>query len=79
MEKAILELQGEMGSKINNLTALVQSLMGNTPQMGDEDEDFVFPVMSMEDLDRLEQKLKDRGMMQKLVRLIEFVETINKE
>ncbi|XP_056610642.1 uncharacterized protein si:ch211-67e16.4 isoform X2 [Triplophysa dalaica] len=68
VEKTILELQGEMGSKINHLTALVQSLMGNTPQIGEDEEDFVFPVMSMEDLDRLEHKLKDRGMMQKLVK-----------
>lgn len=44
--------------------------MGNTPQIEDGEDDFVFPMTTMEDLDRLEQKLKDRGMMQKLVSLL---------
>uniref|UniRef100_A0A9J7WUF3 Si:ch211-67e16.4 n=1 Tax=Cyprinus carpio carpio TaxID=630221 RepID=A0A9J7WUF3_CYPCA len=71
-ERAILESQGEMDWKINHLTALVQCLVGNrcfVPplQMEDEEEDCVLPLMSMEDLDQLEQRLMDRAMMQKLV------------
>ncbi|XP_058642459.1 uncharacterized protein si:ch211-67e16.4 isoform X2 [Onychostoma macrolepis] len=72
VEKAILESQGEMDWKINHLTALVQCLVGNKHfvpplQMEDEEEDCVFPLLSMEDLDRLEQRLLDRGTMQKFV------------
>ncbi|XP_016138068.1 uncharacterized protein [Sinocyclocheilus grahami] len=71
-ERAILESQGEMDWKINHLTALVQCLVGNrcfVPplQIEDEEEDCVLPLMSMGDLDRLEQRLMDRGTMQKLV------------
>lgn len=66
-----------MDWKINHLTALVQCLVGNrcfVPplQMEDEEEDCVLPLMSMEDLDQLEQRLMDRGMMQKLVRFLLF-------
>ncbi|KAK2905218.1 hypothetical protein Q8A67_007017 [Cirrhinus molitorella] len=72
VERAILESQGEMDWKINHLTALVQCLVGNRPfvpplQIEDEDEDCLLPLMSMEDLDRLEQRLVDRGTMQKYV------------
>ncbi|XP_056107652.1 uncharacterized protein si:ch211-67e16.4 isoform X2 [Rhinichthys klamathensis goyatoka] len=71
-ERAILEWQGEMDWKINHLTALVQCLVGDKHfepplQMEDEDEDCVLPLMSMEDLDRLEQTLLDKGKMQKLL------------
>ncbi|XP_042586897.1 uncharacterized protein LOC109096276 isoform X3 [Cyprinus carpio] len=62
VERAILESQGEMDWKISHLTALVQCLVGNKHfvpllQMEDEEEDCVFPLMSMEDLDCLEQRL----------------------
>ncbi|XP_050974500.1 uncharacterized protein si:ch211-67e16.4 isoform X2 [Labeo rohita] len=72
VERAILESQGEMDWKINHLTALVQCLVGNKPfvpplLIEDEDEDRLLPLMSMEDLDRLEQRLMDRGTMQKYV------------
>ncbi|XP_067264610.1 uncharacterized protein si:ch211-67e16.4 isoform X3 [Chanodichthys erythropterus] len=70
VERAILESQGEMDWKINHLTALVQCLVGNNsfdPPLQMEEEDCVLPLMSMEDLDRLEQRLLDKGMMQKLV------------
>ncbi|XP_043104680.1 uncharacterized protein si:ch211-67e16.4 isoform X2 [Puntigrus tetrazona] len=72
VERAILESQGEMDWKINHLTALVQCLVGNKHfvpplHMEDEEEDCVFPLMSMEDLDHLEQRLMDRGTMQKFV------------
>lgn len=59
-----------MDWKINHLTALVQCLVGNNsfePPLQMEEEDCVLPLMSMEDLDRLEQRLLDKGMMQKLV------------
>lgn len=64
-----------MDWKINHLTALVQCLVGNKHvvpplQIEDEEEDCVFPLMSMEDLDRLEQRLMDRGTMQKFVRFV---------
>jgi len=67
-----------MDWKINHLTALVQCLVGNQhfePQLQteDEDEDCVLPLMSMEDLDRLEQTLLDRGKMQKLVRFVGII------
>ncbi|XP_051761845.1 uncharacterized protein si:ch211-67e16.4 isoform X2 [Ctenopharyngodon idella] len=70
VERAILESQGEMDWKINHLIALVQCLVGNNsfePPLQMEEEDCVLPLMSMEDLDRLEQRLLDKGMMQKLV------------
>ncbi|XP_051998243.1 uncharacterized protein si:ch211-67e16.4 isoform X1 [Xyrauchen texanus] len=72
VERAILESQGEMDMKINHLTALVQSFMGNRRLalpllMEDEQGDCVLPLTSMEDLDRLERRLMDRSMMQKLV------------
>ncbi|XP_016424473.1 uncharacterized protein LOC107752914, partial [Sinocyclocheilus rhinocerous] len=74
-ERAILESQGEMDWKINHLTALVQCLVGNrcfVPplQIEDEEEDCVLPLMTMGDLDRLEQRLMDRGTMQKLVNIL---------
>ncbi len=69
-----------MDWKINHLTALVQCLVGNkhfVPPLQiedeEEEEDCVFPLMSMEDLDRLEQRLMDRGTMQKCVRLVEIM------
>ncbi|XP_055072015.1 uncharacterized protein [Misgurnus anguillicaudatus] len=72
VERAILELQGEMGLKISHLTALVQALLGNrcpVPLLQEEedDEDCILPVMSMEDLDQLDLQLRDREVMQKLV------------
>lgn len=67
-----------MDWKINHLTALVQCLVGNKHfepplQMEDEDKDCVLPLMSMEDLDRLEQTLLDKGKMQKLVRFFGII------
>ncbi|XP_067299616.1 uncharacterized protein si:ch211-67e16.4 isoform X2 [Pseudorasbora parva] len=71
VERAILESQGEMDWKINHLTALVQCLLGNKqfePLLQTQDEeDCVLPLMSMEDLDRLEQRLLDKGKMQTFV------------
>ncbi|XP_052004596.1 uncharacterized protein LOC127659023 isoform X1 [Xyrauchen texanus] len=71
VERAILESQGELDMKINHLTALVQSFLGNrfAPPMLVEDGvgECVLPLTSMEDLDRLERRLIDRGLMQKLV------------
>ncbi|XP_056320721.1 uncharacterized protein si:ch211-67e16.4 isoform X3 [Danio aesculapii] len=67
VEKALLESQGEMEWKINRLTTLVQYLVGNTVQPEEEENDCVLPVTSMEDLDQLEQRLVDRGVMQRLV------------
>ncbi|XP_686699.5 uncharacterized protein si:ch211-67e16.4 isoform X3 [Danio rerio] len=67
VEKALLESQGEMEWKINRLTTLVQYLVGNTVQPEEEENDCILPVTSMEDLDLLEQRLVDRGVMQRLV------------
>ncbi|CAM4536092.1 unnamed protein product [Leuciscus chuanchicus] len=56
--RAILETLEKMDMKINHLTSLVQSLVGNRcilPQMQNDEEDDVFPIASIEDLDRLEQ------------------------
>lgn len=71
--------------KINHLTSLVQSLVGNRRvvpqmQMAEEEESSVFPIASTEDLDRLEQRLSDRGFMQSMVRITEIVKptTTNK-
>ncbi|XDV19924.1 hypothetical protein PO909_025319 [Leuciscus waleckii] len=61
-----------MDMKINHLTSLVQSLVGNRcilPQMQNDEEDDIFPIASIEDLDRLEQSLVDRGFMQRMVRI----------
>lgn len=82
VERAILESQGEMDWKINHLTALVQCLVGNKPfvpplLIEDEDEDRLLPLMSMEDLDRLEQRLMDRGTMQKYVRFVGIMQVNN--
>ncbi|CAM4571801.1 unnamed protein product [Leuciscus chuanchicus] len=63
--RAILETLEKMDMKINHLTSLVQSLVGNRrilPQMQSDEEDDVFPIASIEDLDRLEQSLVDRGL-----------------
>ncbi|CAM4300960.1 unnamed protein product [Leuciscus chuanchicus] len=68
--RAILETLEKMDMKINHLTSLVQSLVGNRrilPQMQNDEEDDVFPLTSIEDLDRLEQSLVDRGFMQRMV------------
>ncbi|XP_067299357.1 uncharacterized protein [Pseudorasbora parva] len=70
VERAILETLQKMDVKINHLTSLVQSLVGNRrflPQIQDDDEDGIFPLVSTEDLDRLEQSLLDRGFMQRMV------------
>ncbi|ROL50907.1 hypothetical protein DPX16_3541 [Anabarilius grahami] len=70
VERAILETLEKMDLKINHLTSLVQSLVGNghfLPQM-QNDEDGIFPLASTEYLDRLEQSLLDRGFMQRMVR-----------
>ncbi|XP_067222551.1 uncharacterized protein [Chanodichthys erythropterus] len=57
--------------KINHLTSVVQSLVGNSrlnaPVLVVDSEDNVFPITSMEELDNLERKLSERGMMQKMV------------
>ncbi|XP_026099816.1 uncharacterized protein LOC113070639 [Carassius auratus] len=72
VERAILETLEKMDMKINHLTSLVQSLVGNrrvVPQMqiAEEEEGGVFPLASTADLDRLEQRLVDRGFMQRMV------------
>ncbi|XP_048035526.1 uncharacterized protein LOC125261028 [Megalobrama amblycephala] len=72
VERAILETLEKMDMKINHLTSLVQSLVGNRrflPPVAEqnEEEDGIFPLASTEDLDRLEQSLSDRGFMQRMV------------
>ncbi|XP_053344658.1 uncharacterized protein LOC128514804 isoform X1 [Clarias gariepinus] len=72
VERIILETLEKMDMKINHLTSLVQSLVGNRRgvpqmQMAEEEESSVFPIASTEDLDRLEQRLSDRGFMQSMV------------
>lgn len=49
-------------------------------QMAEEEEGGVFPLASTADLDRLEQRLVDRGFMQRMVRITETVKptTTNK-
>lgn len=71
--------------KIKHLTSLVQSLVGNRRvvpqmQMAEEEEGGVFPLASTADLDRLEQRLADRGFLQRMVRITETVKptTTNK-
>ncbi|XP_059408195.1 uncharacterized protein LOC132142394 isoform X3 [Carassius carassius] len=72
VERAILETLEKMDMRINHLTSLVQSLVGNRRivpqmQMAEEEEGGVFPLASTADLDRLEQRLADRGFMQRMV------------
>ncbi|XP_048010373.1 uncharacterized protein LOC125259951 isoform X7 [Megalobrama amblycephala] len=72
VERAILETLEKMDMKINHLTSLVQSLVGNRrflPPVAvqNDEEDGIFPLASTEDLDRLEQSLSDRGFMQRMV------------
>ncbi|XP_073729780.1 uncharacterized protein [Misgurnus anguillicaudatus] len=72
VERAILETIEKMDMKINHLTSLVQSLLGNRRvvpqmQMDEEEEGGVFPLASIADLDRLEQNLADKGFMQRMV------------
>ncbi|ROL45729.1 hypothetical protein DPX16_22646 [Anabarilius grahami] len=72
VERAILETLEKMDMKINHLTSLVQSLVGNRrflPPVAEQndEEDGIFPLASTEDLDRLEQSLSDRGFMQRMV------------
>lgn len=61
--------------KINHLTSVVQSLASNgrlnAPMLVVDSEDDVFPLKSMEELDNLERQLSERGMMQKMVRIID--------
>lgn len=71
--------------KIKHLTSLVQSLVGNRRvvpqmQMAEEEEGGVFPLASTADLDRLEQRLVDRGFLQRMVRITKTVKptTTNK-
>ncbi len=78
VERTILETLEKMDMKINHLTSLVQSLVGNRRvvpqmQMAEEEEGGVFPLASTADLDRLEQRLSDRGFMQRMVRTTEIV------
>ncbi|XP_048064220.1 uncharacterized protein LOC125278868 isoform X2 [Megalobrama amblycephala] len=71
VERTILETLNELDMKINHLTSVVQSLVGNSrlnaPVLVVDSEDNVFPLTSMEELDNLERKLSERGMMQKMV------------
>ncbi|KAL0979930.1 hypothetical protein UPYG_G00191730 [Umbra pygmaea] len=69
VERVILETLHELDMKINHLTSVVQSLAGrsNVPVLVVESEDDVFPLTSMEDLDKLERQLSERGVMQKMV------------
>ncbi|XP_056590769.1 uncharacterized protein LOC130410219 [Triplophysa dalaica] len=72
VERAIMEKLEKMDMKINHLTSLVQSITGNRralPQMemAEEEESGVFPLASIADLDRLEEKLAEKGFMQKMV------------
>ncbi|XP_067308030.1 uncharacterized protein [Pseudorasbora parva] len=71
VERKILETLNELDMKINHLTSVVQSLAGNThlnaPILVVDNEDDVFPLTSMEELDNLERQLFERGMMQKMV------------
>ncbi|XP_026102409.1 uncharacterized protein LOC113073817 isoform X9 [Carassius auratus] len=69
VERTILEALNELDMKINHLTSVVQSLAANNrssaPVVDSEDE--VFPLTTMEELDKLERKLSEKAMMQKMV------------
>ncbi|XP_052434389.1 uncharacterized protein LOC127974861 [Carassius gibelio] len=69
VERTILEALNELDMKINHLTSVVQSLAANNrssaPVLDSEDE--VFPLTTMEELDKLERKLSEKAMMQKMV------------
>ncbi|XP_073727164.1 uncharacterized protein [Misgurnus anguillicaudatus] len=70
VERAILVAIGELEFKINHLTSVVQSLAGNRQliaPMSMESEENVFPLTSMEELDRLEEQLSEREVMEKMV------------
>ncbi|XP_057211685.1 uncharacterized protein LOC130567522 [Triplophysa rosa] len=67
-----MEKLEKMDMKINHLTSLVQSITGNRlslPQMdvAEEEESGVFPLASIADLDMLEEKLAEKGFMQRMV------------
>ncbi|XP_026110698.1 uncharacterized protein LOC113084595 isoform X2 [Carassius auratus] len=69
VERTILEALNELDMKINHLTSVVQSLAANNrssaPVVNSEDD--VFPLTTMEELDKLERKLSEKAMMQKMV------------
>lgn len=54
-----------------HLTSVVQSIAGNRHLIPVvmEREDDVFPLTSMEELDRLEKQLSERVVMEKMVRI----------
>ncbi|KAF4116428.1 hypothetical protein G5714_003917 [Onychostoma macrolepis] len=57
--------------KINHLTSVVQSLAANSrsnaPVLLVDSEDDVFPLKTMEELDKLERQLSEKALMQKMV------------
>lgn len=62
--------------KINHLTSVVQSLAANrrssAPVLLVDSEDDVFPLTTMEELDKLERQLSEKAMMQKMVKIIDI-------
>ncbi|XP_026113237.1 uncharacterized protein LOC113091818 isoform X4 [Carassius auratus] len=69
VERTILEALNELDMKINHLTSVVQSLAANNRSSAPvvDSEDDVFPLTTMEELDKLERKLSEKAMMQKMV------------
>ncbi len=62
--------------KIKHLTSAVQSLAANSrsnaPVLVVDSEDDVFPLKTMEELDKLERQLSEKAMMQKMVKIIDI-------
>ncbi|XP_059387591.1 uncharacterized protein LOC132121867 [Carassius carassius] len=69
VERTILEALNELDMKINHLTSVVQSLAANNRSSAPvvDSEDDVFPLTTMEELDKLERQLSEKAMMQKMV------------
>ncbi len=62
--------------KINHLTSVVQSLAANSrsnaPVLVVDSEDDVFPLKTMEELDKLERQLSEKAIMQKMVKITDI-------